>query len=38
MVSKLKAVECFEEITKGTVLEVSGGAKQFTLNIASKCP
>ena len=25
-------------ITKGAITEVSGGAKQFTLNIASKCP
>jgi general secretion pathway protein L len=35
---KLKEIECFEEITKGAITEVSGGAKQFTLTIASKCP
>jgi hypothetical protein len=40
---KLKEIECFEEVTKGAITEVSGGAnaegaKQFTLTIASKCP
>jgi general secretion pathway protein L len=34
---KLKTIECFEEITKGMISEVSGGAKNFTLTIASKC-
>ena len=29
---------CFEEISKGPITEVSGGAKQFSLAIASKCP
>jgi type IV pilus assembly protein PilM len=38
MVAKLKGVECFEEISKGPISEVSGGAKQFSLAIASKCP
>jgi general secretion pathway protein L len=38
IVAKLKEIECFEEITKGAVTEVSGGAKQFSLTIASKCP
>jgi general secretion pathway protein L len=38
MVAQLKQIECFEEITKGPVTEVSGGAKQFLLNISSKCP
>jgi general secretion pathway protein L len=38
MAGKLKEVECFEDITKGAITEVSGGAKQFTLTIASKCP
>jgi general secretion pathway protein L len=38
MATKLKEIDCFEEITKGSITEVSGGAKQFTLNIASKCP
>jgi general secretion pathway protein L len=35
---KLKEIECFDEVTKGSVTEVSGGAKQFTLTVASKCP
>ena len=34
---KLRAIECFEEITKGPISEVSGGAKSFSLTIASKC-
>jgi hypothetical protein len=38
MVGRLKEIECFEEITKGPITEVSGGAKRFTLSIASKCP
>jgi hypothetical protein len=38
MVAKLKEIDCFEEITKGAITEVSGGAKNFTLTIASKCP
>ena len=38
IVAKLKGVECFEEISKGPITEVSGGAKQFSLAIASKCP
>jgi type IV pilus assembly protein PilM len=37
MVAKLKEIECFEEINKGPVTEVSGGAKQFSLSIATKC-
>jgi general secretion pathway protein L len=36
--AKLKEIDCFEDVTKGAVTEVSGGGKQFTLNIASKCP
>jgi general secretion pathway protein L len=36
--TKLKEIDCFEEVTKGAITEVSGGAKQFTLTIASKCP
>lgn len=35
---KLKEIDCFEDVTKGSITEVSGGAKQFTLNVASKCP
>ena len=38
IVAKLKDVECFEEISKGPITEVSDGAKQFSLAIASKCP
>ena len=36
--TKLKEIDCFEEISKGPITEVSGGAKQFSLTIASKCP
>jgi len=38
IVAKLKEIECFEDISKGPITEVSGGAKQFSLNIAAKCP
>jgi uncharacterized protein YunC (DUF1805 family) len=38
IVAKLKEIECFEDIGKGPISEVSGGAKQFSLTIASKCP
>jgi general secretion pathway protein L len=38
IVSKLQTIDCFEEINKGSINEVSGGAKQFALTIASKCP
>ncbi len=38
MVSRMKEIDCFEEITKGAITEVSGGAKNFTLTISSKCP
>jgi type IV pilus assembly protein PilM len=38
MASKLKEIDCFEEVTKGAITEVSGGAKQFTLSVGSKCP
>lgn len=38
IVGKLQTIECFEEITKGPISEVSGGAKQFTLALASRCP
>jgi general secretion pathway protein L len=34
---KLDESECFDEITKGLINEVSGGAKSFTLTITSKC-
>jgi general secretion pathway protein L len=36
--SKLKEIDCFEEVTKGAITEVSDGSKQFTLNVTSKCP
>jgi general secretion pathway protein L len=38
MVAQLKLIDCFEEITKGPITEVSGGNKQFILTINSKCP
>jgi general secretion pathway protein L len=38
VVSQLKQIDCFEEIGKGPITEVSGGSKQFILNISSKCP
>jgi hypothetical protein len=38
IVAKLKEIDCFEEISKGPITEVSGGAKQFSLSIAAKCP
>jgi general secretion pathway protein L len=38
IVAKLKEIDCFEEISKGPITEVSGGAKQFSLSIVSKCP
>jgi general secretion pathway protein L len=38
MVTQLKQIDCFEEISKGPVTEVSGGNKQFILTITSKCP
>lgn len=36
--AKLKEIDCFVEVTKGTVTEVSEEAKQFTLTVGSKCP
>jgi hypothetical protein len=38
MVTKLKEIECFEDIKKGSITEVSGGDKNFTLAIDTKCP
>ena len=38
VVAKLKEIDCFEEISKGPLTEVSGGGKQFSLTINSKCP
>jgi general secretion pathway protein L len=34
--SKLKGIDCVEDITKGSIME-SGGAKSFTLTIPTKC-
>lgn len=36
--AKLKEIDCFDEVTKGAITEVSDGGKQFTLNVTSKCP
>jgi type IV pilus assembly protein PilM len=36
--AKLKEIDCFEDVTKGAITEVSEGGKQFSLNINSKCP
>jgi Tfp pilus assembly PilM family ATPase len=35
---KLKEIDCYDEVTKGAVTEVSGETKQFTLNVGAKCP
>lgn len=36
--SRLKEIDCFDDVTKGAITEVSGGAKQFTLNVTARCP
>jgi type IV pilus assembly protein PilM len=36
--TKLKEIDCYEEVSKGAITEVSGGGKQFTISINSKCP
>jgi Ethanolamine utilization protein EutJ (predicted chaperonin) len=36
--AKLKEIDCFEEVTKGAITEISGGGKQFSLNVTTKCP
>ena len=38
MVTAFKEIDCFEEIQKGAITEVSNGEKQFSLNIKSSCP
>ena len=38
MAAKLKEIDCVEDVNKGAITEVSGGAKQFTLTIGAKCP
>ena len=35
---KLKEIDCYEDVTKGAVTEVSDATKQFTLNVGSRCP
>jgi hypothetical protein len=35
---RLKEIDCYEEVTKGAVTEVSDESKQFTLNVTSRCP
>jgi general secretion pathway protein L len=36
--TKLKEIDCFDDVTKGAITEVSGGEKQFTLTINTRCP
>jgi type IV pilus assembly protein PilM len=36
--TKLKEIDCYEEVSKGAITEVAGGGKQFTISITSKCP
>jgi type IV pilus assembly protein PilM len=36
--TKLKEIDCYEDVSKGAITEVSGGGKQFTMSINSKCP
>ena len=36
--AKLKTIDCVEDVSKGAITEVTGGAKQFTLTIGAKCP
>ncbi len=38
IVAKLKEIDCFSDITKGSIVEVAGAGKQFSLTIGSKCP
>jgi type IV pilus assembly protein PilM len=38
MATRFKEIECFDDVTKGSITEVSGGAKQFTLNVTTRCP
>ena len=38
MAEKLKTIDCVEAVQKGAITEVADGAKQFTLNVSSKCP
>ena len=38
MATKLKEIDCFDDVTKGAITEVSGGAKQFTLTIGAEVP
>jgi Tfp pilus assembly PilM family ATPase len=36
--TKLKEIDCFEDVAKGAITEVSGGEKQFTLTVNARCP
>lgn len=36
--TKLKDIDCYDDVAKGAVTEVSDGNKQFTLTISSRCP
>ena len=36
--TKLKEIDCFDDVNKGAITEVSGGEKQFTLTINTRCP
>jgi hypothetical protein len=38
MGAKLKEIDCYEDVSKGAITEVSGGGKQFTISNNSKCP
>jgi len=38
VVDELETFDCFGEMAKGAITEVSGGEKQFTLTIKSSCP
>ncbi|PID39345.1 MAG: hypothetical protein CSA65_07575 [Proteobacteria bacterium] len=37
IVKALEQVSCFKEVSSGKISEVSGGKKQFTLTISTKC-
>lgn len=36
--TRMEEIDCFDEVTKGSVTEVGENAKQFTLNISAHCP
>jgi hypothetical protein len=37
VVEALKQETCFEEVSSGTIAEVSGGKKEFTLTMQTRC-